>query len=123
MGRPRPVAGGKLQLVDAEFGGGAEKIIEGQRAKAIGNHADLHHSPLKGPLAPPLRSDARNRAGHKRAAAPLPDPARPPRPASRDNAPPPGPRAPGPKSMQPSPGTVNTPSRTASRKLVSAART
>src|SRR6266478_6841600 len=52
----RPVAGSKLQSLDAERGGGAKKIIEGQLAKAVGNHADLHRSPLTGPLAPPLHS-------------------------------------------------------------------
>jgi hypothetical protein len=93
MRRRRPVAAGKLQLLDAELGGGAKKIIEGQLAKAVGNHANLHRHPLTGPLAPPLHSDVRNRAAHKRAAAPLPDPARPRRPASRNNPPPPGPRA------------------------------
>src|SRR6202011_1829568 len=43
---PRPVAGGKLQLLDAELGGGAKKIIEGKLAKAVGNHANLHRYPL-----------------------------------------------------------------------------
>src|ERR1700730_761270 len=90
----RPVAGSKLQSLDAELGGGAKKIIEGQLAKAVGNHADLHRSPLTGPLAPPPHSGVRNRAGHKRAVAPLPDPARPRRLASRYSPPPPGPRAP-----------------------------
>src|SRR3984893_8106533 len=47
----RPVAGSKLQSLDAELGGGAKKIIEGQLAKAVGNHADLHRSLLTGPLA------------------------------------------------------------------------
>src|SRR5262249_42021542 len=94
MRGPRPIARSKLQLFDAEFGGSGEKIIEGQLAKTVGNHPDLHCSSLTIPLAPPLHSDVQNRAGHKRAAAPLPDPARPRRPASRDSLPPPTPRAP-----------------------------
>jgi hypothetical protein len=42
MRRRRPIPTSELQLLDSQFGGGRKQVVEGQRAEAVGDHADMH---------------------------------------------------------------------------------
>jgi len=93
MRRLRPVAASKLQAFDAKIGNGAEKLVEGQRARLSVIMPIFIALPSRGPRAPPRRSAGQGRTGHRRAAALLPGPARPRQPASHCSQPPQAPRA------------------------------